>query len=47
MARDFYELGLSSEFTSNYTELNKGNKIKLFQWQKEVLNIGNTNSDNY
>ena len=36
----FYEIGLPTEFTENYTKLNKNDPITLFEWQKQVLSDG-------
>ena len=36
----FYEIGLPSEFTENYTKLNKNEPITLFEWQEQVLSDG-------
>ena len=36
----FYEIGLPSEFTENYTKLNKNEPITLFEWQEKVLSKG-------
>ena len=36
----FYEIGLPTEFTENYTKLNKNEPITLFEWQEKVLSEG-------
>ena len=38
--KNFYEFGLSEQLIKNYEELNRNEKIELFPWQKEILNIG-------
>ena len=38
--KNFYEFGLSEQMIKNYEELNRNEKIELFPWQKELLNIG-------
>ena len=40
----FYEIGLPSEFTENYTKLNKNEPITLFEWQEQVLSDGKWSS---
>ena len=38
--KNFYEFGLSEQMIKNYEELNRNEKIELFPWQKELLNLG-------
>ena len=38
--RGFYELGLPEQFVQNYEQLNRNEKVELFPWQAELLNIG-------
>ena len=38
--KGFYELGLPEQFVQNYEQLNRNQKVELFPWQAELLNIG-------